>query len=519
MGSVHAMWLFFASLLSLIGISFCIDCQHSAVPGSTITVSSTLNSNYGKKNIGNLSDTPWVGGGNSSNWVSLDFSKPIWLTKIKTNGGDMDVIVNGTLVKCFVTRLLLEYRNNTGGPWLRYKKFTNYFDGVLDKVVDIKYPVTSINITIKKYVGCPALNMKLLACEDVNECIKTPGICGKNSNCQNIKNSYLCFCTSGYTGSPCQDIDECKIGSHSCRDHSDCRNEDGGYSCPCKSGYTGDGKISCVDIDECKIGSHSCRDHSDCRNEDGGYSCPCKSGYTGDGKISCVDIDECKIGSHSCRDHSDCRNEDGGYSCPCKSGYTGDGKISCVDIDECNLGIYNCHDLSDCRNEDGGYSCPCKSGYTGDGKISSCVDINECEQPNDCHKYANCSNTNGSYKCKCKKGYEGNGILCSGDEVSIKYKSKDQVLRYGRKLELTCRAVGLPTPTIKWNTPNKGVSKNTKVVESGLESTLVIQSVTLNDDGVYKCNASNNDTNETGEINVTVNDKTIFKQHKCSIII
>jgi hypothetical protein len=96
-----------------------LDCQHSAVTGSTITVSSTLNSNYGKENIEGLSNTPWVAGGNSSNWVSLEFSKPIRLAKIQTNGGDVNV--NGTLVKCYVQRLVLWYRNKTGGPWVRYQ--------------------------------------------------------------------------------------------------------------------------------------------------------------------------------------------------------------------------------------------------------------------------------------------------------------------------------------------------------------------------------------------------------------
>ena len=56
------------------------------------------------------------------------------------------------------------------------------------------------------------------------------------------------------------------------------------------------------------------------------------------------------------------------------------------------------------------------------------------------------------------QGVKKRNCLLLGDEVSIKYMSEDQVLRYGKKLELTCRAVGLPTPTIKWSTPNRSVS-------------------------------------------------------------
>ncbi len=89
---------------------------------SKITVSSTLNSNYPKENIKDLSNKPWVGGttSHSSNWVSLDFPDPIHLTNINMTGGEVDLYSNGTLVECYVTIFLLEYKNKAGS-WIRYQ--------------------------------------------------------------------------------------------------------------------------------------------------------------------------------------------------------------------------------------------------------------------------------------------------------------------------------------------------------------------------------------------------------------
>ena len=96
-----------------------LDCQYSVVPNSRITVSSTLNSSYGKENIIGLSDMPWVGEG-TSDWFTLDFHNVILLTKLEMNGGDVNVYGNGTLVKCYVTRFWLYYMNNTAGQWYKY---------------------------------------------------------------------------------------------------------------------------------------------------------------------------------------------------------------------------------------------------------------------------------------------------------------------------------------------------------------------------------------------------------------
>ena len=97
-----------------------LDCQHLALSSSRIVVSSSL-PNYGKENITGLSDKPWVGGTTefSSNWISVSFLNPIQLTHLEMDGGDVDLYSNGTLVKCYVQRFLLDYKTKSGA-WNRF---------------------------------------------------------------------------------------------------------------------------------------------------------------------------------------------------------------------------------------------------------------------------------------------------------------------------------------------------------------------------------------------------------------
>jgi hypothetical protein len=96
-----------------------IDCNHEAKFSST--VSSSLNSTYGKENIGSSSDIPWVGGSNSSNWVTLEFPKPIYLKSIHITGGKVDLYKNNTLVECHIDIFVLHYKSKSGGEWIRDK--------------------------------------------------------------------------------------------------------------------------------------------------------------------------------------------------------------------------------------------------------------------------------------------------------------------------------------------------------------------------------------------------------------
>ncbi|CAH2223311.1 growth arrest-specific 6 [Pelobates cultripes] len=69
-------------------------------------------------------------------------------------------------------------------------------------------------------------------CEDVNECTKSPGICG-TAECKNMPSTYACLCEEGYKydalTKSCQDIDECKEG----RCEQTCVNSPGSYTCHC----------------------------------------------------------------------------------------------------------------------------------------------------------------------------------------------------------------------------------------------------------------------------------------------
>lgn len=69
-------------------------------------------------------------------------------------------------------------------------------------------------------------------CEDINECIQSPSICG-TAKCKNMPNTYTCFCEEGYnydaSTKSCQDINECEEQ----RCEQSCVNSPGSYSCHC----------------------------------------------------------------------------------------------------------------------------------------------------------------------------------------------------------------------------------------------------------------------------------------------
>eukprot|EP00111_Clytia_hemisphaerica_P010307 TCONS_00030157-protein len=74
-------------------------------------------------------------------------------------------------------------------------------------------------------------------CEDINECIETPNVCGRG-RCSNTKGNFDCTCVNGYRSTPtvkkCIDIDECSEprGHLLCNGTSEvCTNTDGGYAC------------------------------------------------------------------------------------------------------------------------------------------------------------------------------------------------------------------------------------------------------------------------------------------------
>ncbi|XP_028408092.1 receptor-type tyrosine-protein phosphatase S-like [Dendronephthya gigantea] len=541
MNSFAAMWPQLALLFSFyFWISFCIDCKDSPVSTSNITISSRLNRQHGAKSLKGLSDEPWVGGTGSSNWVSLEFPKPIKLSSLSMTGGD--VVVNGTVVKCHVEIFLLEYKKERSTAWERYKpKFLNVtpvFNKQLKELINVK----SINITVKKYTGCPAVNLEL-NCVDNNECTETPNVCGPDEICRNTFGSYYCICQTGFTGNNCRDIDECTENSNACHGDADCTNTAGSYSCNCKDGFTGNGRSSCKDIDECTENSNACHGDADCTNTAGSYSCNCKDGFTGNGR-SCRDIDECAKHPYVCDRLAVCHNTPGSYSCNCNPGYSGDGKNNCGDINECTEDPNACGDNAECENNIGSYLCNCNDGYAGDKKM--CKDINECNQANlcnlsrskcvntpgsyhckcdkgytgvgfncsdidecglhKCSRNADCINTVGSFICTCRKGYRGDGMNCIGQDAkitSIRSSNTENKFRFRDRLELFCNASGLPVPKIEWKKEgDDAITHKAKSVNSTkylwAASTLVIKSLKLNDAGLYNCTAKNEEMDIEG---------------------
>ncbi|KAL3832185.1 hypothetical protein ACJMK2_023848, partial [Sinanodonta woodiana] len=70
----------------------------------------------------------------------------------------------------------------------------------------------------------------------VDECNNFP--CKNDGNCTNTIGSYMCDCSSGWTGVNCTtDINEC--ASYPCINSGNCTNTDGSYSCNCSHGWEG----------------------------------------------------------------------------------------------------------------------------------------------------------------------------------------------------------------------------------------------------------------------------------------
>ncbi|XP_046853383.1 receptor-type tyrosine-protein phosphatase delta-like isoform X2 [Xenia sp. Carnegie-2017] len=451
-------FLRFCFLFTLFGNAFCADCFKSVTPIIHKTSSPPLNSNYNIDNIGYSSTIPWVGSGRES-WFSLRFPYPVIIKQLLLKGGKVDINGDGKLEDCYVTRFAMHYTVENGET----KKYPKVKDNTGLRYVNLSIsdPVTNINITIKKYVGCAAVNLDVLSCGhcsrlpninnqiltcsddfqkctykcksgyemrnklndgvrmcqlngawsganiscvDVNECKNN--VCGRNEECINKLGTYRCNCMEGYTGKPCEDINECN-GPNICNVNANCINIEGSYKCQCKDGYRGDGLNNCNDINECN-GPSNCHVNAYCTNTDGSYKCACNNGFSGDGKRKCEDINECDADPNICNVNAYCTNTEGSYKCQCKDGYRGDGLNNCNDINECNV-PGNCHVNANCTNTEGSYKCACNNGFSGDGK-TKCEDIDECEVGSfNCDVNAKCINLDGSYKCMCKNGYSGDG--------------------------------------------------------------------------------------------------------------
>ncbi|TFJ95889.1 keratin, type I cytoskeletal 18 [Platysternon megacephalum] len=87
-------------------------------------------------------------------------------------------------------------------------------------------------------------------CDEINECLgPSQTDCGRNGQCTNVPGSYYCTCRDGYESSSgkanfthasensCQDIDECRKTPDICGPKATCINTYGSYRCECQAGY------------------------------------------------------------------------------------------------------------------------------------------------------------------------------------------------------------------------------------------------------------------------------------------
>ncbi|XP_054614391.1 adhesion G protein-coupled receptor E2-like [Dunckerocampus dactyliophorus] len=263
--------------------------------------------------------------------------------------------------------------------------------------------------------------------------------CGPFAECQSNGG---CTCVDGYELLPehlptgdsygCTDIDECTRTSGICGSNSDCKNTIGAYTCRCLTGFVATdpknppgGANPCIDINECL--ENVCGDHGDCENEPGTYQCECIGGYqiVTNATPVCQDIDECSKDG-VCGPSALCTNAPGQYTCACHLGFAPtqqeeppSASNNCIDVDECTQDAAVCGPDSNCTNSAGSYICTCFRGYRVNhpnviaSNANPCTDIDECsETPGICGKGTVCTNAPGTFYCSCPDGfYPTTGIM------------------------------------------------------------------------------------------------------------
>lgn len=242
----------------------------------------------------------------------------------------------------------------------------------------------------------------------IPKCAKEPGICGNNSQCHDAKDSYICTCNVGYSGSPpnetCTDIDECDEHLHICGPNAVCVDTMGSYTCTCEEGYLGfPPSQPCTYVEVCTDPVVTCGNNTVCTNNTGTPICTCSAGYSGvPPNQTCTNIDECKEHPGICGNHSTCTDATGSYTCTCEDGFEGAPSTHlCSNIDECESIPGICGENAICADTIGSYNCTCVTGYAWTA-TESCTNINEClTTPDICVSNSICTDTEGSYRCSC----------------------------------------------------------------------------------------------------------------------
>ena len=126
-------------------------------------------------------------------------------------------------------------------------------------------------------------------CSDIDEC-SVAGFCENDGVCSNSVGSFNCTCNyptyTGGVGQKCDDNDECVSHPDICgapEAHMVCVNSYGGYSCICAAGYRNDTEASaCVNIDECfeiSLLNNCGRSSISCSDTPGSFQCTCATGF------------------------------------------------------------------------------------------------------------------------------------------------------------------------------------------------------------------------------------------------
>ena len=226
-------------------------------------------------------------------------------------------------------------------------------------------------------------------CEDINECIETPDVCGADGQCINEDGTYTCSCYNGYdlvvtgrsvTAIPGDSMESMRT-SHGGRSPAGIVQDNWqiyAINQVASQSRTGgrERQFTCKDSDECATGSNYCVDASlggTCINLNGGHTCACAAGYVGDGN------DEAKYNALILglgHDASLNNNQSTGWVAPgFNDPHTNTGSvplpssfIGCVDVDECLTNNGGCHTTAVCVNMPGSHECRCPAHLpVGDG--------------------------------------------------------------------------------------------------------------------------------------------------------